>query len=130
MKRMALLLALVATLGMGGCSAAGRAEGVASVAVDGLERALAASPAPRLIDVREPDEYASGHVPGAESVPLGQVEAWATTQPKDAPYLIVCQTGRRSLRASSTLAGLGFSDVTNVEGGTSAWQAKGLPLAR
>lgn len=86
--------------------------------------------APLIVDVREPDEYAAGHVPGAINVPLGQVGEWAQDRPKDEAMLVICQSGRRSLKASQELAARGFTRVTNVEGGFRAWKERGMPVAR
>lgn len=83
---------------------------------------------PLILDVREPEEFAAGHVPGALNVPLRQVRAWAADQPKDRPILVICQSGRRSLRASAELAELGFTQVTNVQGGFRAWREGGHPV--
>lgn len=85
---------------------------------------------PLILDVREPAEFEAGHVPGAVNVPLGQVGAWARDRAKDDPVLVICQSGRRSLRASEELAAQGFTRVTNVEGGFRAWQDRGLPVER
>lgn len=84
---------------------------------------------PLIVDVREPAEYAAGHVPGAINVPLGTVGTWGEGRPKDEPLLIICQSGRRSLKASQELAARGFTRVTNVEGGFRAWKERGLPVA-
>jgi len=78
----------------------------------------------RLIDVRQPDEYTSGHIPGAVLVPLAEVpnrlEAFSPTETN---YL-VCRSGARSMRAAELLSARGF-DVINVAGGTLAWQDSG-----
>jgi rhodanese-related sulfurtransferase len=79
----------------------------------------------RLIDVREPDEYSAGHVPGAISIPLGHVpdridECVSTGE---TTYLI-CRSGARSANACAFLEDRGF-DVVNVVGGTMAWVTSG-----
>jgi rhodanese-related sulfurtransferase len=80
----------------------------------------------RLIDVRQPDEYAEVHIPEAVLVPLGEVpdrlDAFSTTETN---YL-VCRSGARSMRAAEFLADRGY-DVVNVAGGTLAWVASGRP---
>lgn len=80
-----------------------------------------------VIDVREPYEYASGHVPGATLVPLGSLPAHAAGLPGDQPVYIICATGNRSLTAARFLAGRGV-DAKSVAGGTSRWMARGLPV--
>lgn len=130
MRSKVLLAALTAVVLLGGCQGDSRAAGYASVPIETARQALAAASPSVLVDVREPDEFAAGRVPGAVNVPLATVAAWAQSQPKDRPYLIICRSGRRSLSASQTLVDAGFTRVTNVEGGTLAWEQQGLPLER
>lgn len=80
-----------------------------------------------LIDVREPDEYASGRVPGAISIPLAQLADRIDEVP-DGPVDVICQHGVRSLRGARILESAGRTDVASVTGGTSAWQESGRPL--
>lgn len=82
----------------------------------------------RVIDVREPDEYAAGHVPGARLVPLGEVPSRVAecVEGGGTTYLI-CRSGGRSATACQHLAGLGH-DVVNVAGGTMAWIMSGRPV--
>lgn len=125
MKALAMTLIALFTAG---CVAT--SDGIPSTSVDGAHAQLQTATPPLLLDVREPHEYAAGHAPGALNVPLGDVARWAATQPKDQNTLIICQSGRRSLSASKALQELGFTSVTNVEGGTSAWISQGLPIQR
>jgi rhodanese-related sulfurtransferase len=80
-----------------------------------------------IIDVRNPDEYEQGHVPGARLVPLPELPDRVGEVPAGAPLYLVCALGGRSLKASELLAGRGF-DVTNVAGGTKAWIEAGHPV--
>ncbi|MGT2754360.1 rhodanese-like domain-containing protein [Streptococcus ovis] len=73
-----------------------------------------------LIDVRETDEFAAGHVPGAINLPLSELVSRYTELDTDKPYHIICQMGGRSAQACAFLASEGC-DVTNVNGGTGAW---------
>ncbi|MGT2772133.1 rhodanese-like domain-containing protein [Streptococcus marimammalium] len=73
-----------------------------------------------LIDVRERDEYDSGHIPGAQNLPLSDFQSIYQTLNQEKDYYIVCQSGSRSLMASQFLTAKGYH-VINVEGGTSAW---------
>jgi len=79
-----------------------------------------------IIDVREPDEYAEGHVPGARPLPLGEVPERADEVPEGETVYVVCAVGGRSRRAAEHLAGLG-RDVVNVAGGTKGWIEAGHP---
>jgi rhodanese-related sulfurtransferase len=78
----------------------------------------------RLIDVREPDEYERGHVPGALSVPLSAVPEQVDLFRGDEPTYVICQGGGRSRRACEYVEAHGI-DAVNVEGGTGAWVASG-----
>lgn len=81
-----------------------------------------------LIDVRTPEEYANGHVPGALNLPLDQLEGRVKEIPDPASEVhVICQSGRRSQLASSQLAALGFRPV-NVQGGTAGWISQGYPV--
>lgn len=85
-----------------------------------------------LLDVREPDEYAALHAPGAKLIPLGEVQARLAeiAAYKDQPVVVVCRSGRRSAKAVELLKEAGFSRVSNVEGGMLAWQQAGLEVVR
>ena len=87
-----------------------------------LESALASGA--RLYDVREPDEYAAGHVPGAVLVPLGTVADHVDEFRGDGLAYVICKSGGRSMKACELLAGEGL-DVVNVTGGTMGWIAGG-----
>ena len=78
----------------------------------------------RLIDVREVDEYESGHVPGATLVVLGTVPDNVDAFRGDGPTYVICKSGGRSMRACEFLAGEGL-DVVNIAGGTMSWIAAG-----
>ena len=78
----------------------------------------------RVIDVREPMEYRTGHVPGAELIPLGQLSDKVDQLPTGEPVLVICASGNRSLSATDHLRRAGI-EAYSVAGGTSAWQAAG-----
>ena len=96
---------------------------------DAVER-LKSDPQARLIDVRQPQEFAHYRAPEATLIPLDELEArYASELPKDAHYLVVCERGGRSAQACGFLAAQGYANVANVAGGMSAWAGAGLPLA-
>ena len=101
---------------------------VPSIDVIEAERRLSAEgpEAPLLVDVRETDEFETVRVPGAVLMPLGAFAQTYEQLPRDRPLLLMCAAGRRSLAAADHLARNGFSDVTNVDGGITAWQRAGL----
>jgi len=81
-----------------------------------------------LVDVREPDEWASGHATGAVHIPLGQLPKRLHELPIDREILFICRSGRRSASAAHTAVAAGLGRVTNVRGGTIAWARAGLPV--
>ncbi len=83
-----------------------------------------------LIDVREPDEWAAGHVAGATHIPLGDLAARLAEVPRDRPVLLFCRSGNRSGKTTAFLRQQGYGQATNVEGGIVAWQGAGLPVTR
>ncbi len=86
------------------------------VSATGLD---ALGPRPRIIDVREPDEFSGelGHLPGAELVPLATVAEVAASWPRTERIVVVCRSGGRSARAARQLVELGFERVFNLSGG-------------
>ena len=80
-----------------------------------------------LLDVREIDEWAAGHAPGATHLPLSRLTPDAV--PAGATVLCVCRSGGRSGKATEALHNIGI-DAVNVAGGMSAWAACGLPVVR
>ncbi len=83
-----------------------------------------------LVDVREPNEYAAGHIPKARLVPLSKFLARPREHVATEPVVFVCQVGVRSALACEMAAAIGLRRVYNLEGGTSAWAAQGLPIER
>jgi rhodanese-related sulfurtransferase len=76
---------------------------VPAIDVTQLRLQLAAAPAPFLLDVREPWEYREGHVPGAQLIPLAELERRVNEVPRDRPILAICHSGQRSLAAAGYL---------------------------
>ena len=93
---------------------------------------VALAPRPRIIDVREPDEFTGqlGHVPGAELVPLATVFTAAQPWDRDQPIVVACRSGARSARAASSLIALGFKNLMNLDGGMGAYVEAGFPVER
>ncbi|SFH80135.1 rhodanese-like domain-containing protein [Pisciglobus halotolerans] len=76
-----------------------------------------------LIDVREADEFAAGHIPGATHVPLSGFPEAAEALDKNKHYHVICHSGGRSTMACEQLSQAGY-DVTNIMGGMSAWRGE------
>ncbi|GGS16976.1 hypothetical protein GCM10010269_65160 [Streptomyces humidus] len=81
-----------------------------------------------VVDVREADEYAAGHVPGARLMPLRTVPARCGELPTDRPVFVICASGNRSRSAADRMASRGI-DAYSVAGGTGAWAHSGRPIA-
>jgi rhodanese-related sulfurtransferase len=86
----------------------------------------------QVIDVRESDEYISGHLPESRNIPVARLaeRAGELDKFKEAPLILVCKTGARTTGACSQLEKLGFTRVHALEGGIEAWRAAGLPLKK
>jgi rhodanese-related sulfurtransferase len=85
-----------------------------------------------LIDVREPEEYAGGCLPGAVNIPRGVLEFRIDGHPqiqgrRDGEVILYCQSGGRSALAAEALAKLGFTRVVSLAGGYKGWSDAGLP---
>jgi rhodanese-related sulfurtransferase len=98
------------------------------VPVVGIEEVAGRSPGTLLIDVREPEEYAHGHVPGAINLPQAELATRLAEVPQDRPVMMICQSGYRSLRSAQFLAQMGYDKVATVTGGTAAWRASGRTI--
>ena len=93
-----------------------------------------------LIDVREPAEFETGHIPGSINIPRGVLEFQVDAHPavanvsdpalshKERPIVVVCRTGGRAALSGVNLQRLGFSGVRSIAGGVIAWGGGGLPL--
>ena len=76
-----------------------------------------------ILDVREQDEYDSGHIPGAVRLPVGTIDEETAAEvipEKDSTVLVYCRSGNRSKTASSALAGLGYTNIYEF-GGINTW---------
>jgi rhodanese-related sulfurtransferase len=83
-----------------------------------------------ILDVRQPEEYASGHIPGATLIPIGQLERRANELPRDREIVVVCRSGGRSAMGRDILKKAGFTNVTSMAQGMNAWKAAGYPIVQ
>jgi rhodanese-related sulfurtransferase len=83
-----------------------------------------------ILDVRNPDEWERGHIPGATLIPLPELQARLAEVPRDRPIAVHCQRGARSAAGAATLDAAGFANVHDVTGGYAAWEAAGLPTTK
>ncbi|WP_454831461.1 rhodanese-like domain-containing protein [Pseudoxanthomonas wuyuanensis] len=105
-----------------------------------LEVTAARADGALLIDVREPDEFAAGHLPQAINLPRGVLEFRIQAHPamacqasealslRERPLVLYCLTGGRAALAADSLQQLGFERVKSMAGGITAWREAGLPL--
>lgn len=77
-----------------------------------------------LLDVREPDEVALGHIPGVVPIPKGAVPSRLTEVPQDQDVVVICRSGGRSGAITEVLLGAGYTRVRNLSGGTMAYSAQ------
>jgi rhodanese-related sulfurtransferase len=81
-----------------------------------------------ILDVRQPDEWATGHIEGATLIPLGELQARSGELPRDRSIVVVCRSGNRSAQGRDILLAAGFTQVTSLAGGMTDWIAAGLPV--
>jgi rhodanese-related sulfurtransferase/glyoxylase-like metal-dependent hydrolase (beta-lactamase superfamily II) len=105
-------------------------EGVAAINAEKYSLKLKRrEPGILYVDVREPEEYASGHIPGTVNFPLSELSFHLPELKAAKRVYLSCRIGRRSRLAARTLDYLGFGDVVDVSGGIQAWQNAGLPVS-
>jgi len=81
-----------------------------------------------VLDVRSPEEFAAGHVPGAVNIPHDRIAERLSEVPKDKDVVLYCQSGRRAGIAAQVLAEQGYTRLFHLEGDIAAWKANGRPL--
>lgn len=82
-----------------------------------------------VVDVRDPAEFAAGHLPNARNIPLAEIDKRAADLPQGKPVLVCCASGSRSGRAVAALR-QGGREVFNLAGGLQAWREAGLPVVK
>jgi len=105
---------------------------IQEVPVDAAEQAI--READVVLDVREADEFATGHVPGAILVPRGLLEFKLSSTPalsgRDLKVVLYCKTSGRAALAACAMHDMGYLDVRSIAGGFDAWAAAGKPVMR
>ena len=129
LARAAALALVVAACGAAGPSAA------PSTTASTLAALVSVAEADRLrtvgalvLDVREPSEWAAGHIDGATLIPLGTLSGRLGEVPRDRSIVVVCHSGNRSAQGRDILIAAGFASVTSMDGGMTAWLAEGRPV--
>lgn len=134
----AVTTTLALSWALAGCAGSGSADGtVAATTVDGVKHlgvkgfaALAGAPTTVVLDVRTPEEFAAGHLPGARDVDFRSVDfdAQLATLDKRATYAVYCHSGNRSGQALQRMQAAGFTQVADLDGGVTAWTQAGNSL--
>jgi rhodanese-related sulfurtransferase len=101
--------------------------GVSMIEVDAADAAELIDSGALLLDVREPEEWEAGHVPGASFVPLGSLPLRLGELPTDRRIVVMCRVGGRSAVATEALVLAGL-DAVNLAGGIVAWAAEERPV--
>lgn len=94
-----------------------------------LQEKLINGKRPYVLDVRQPEEFSSGHIIAAKLIPLGEVGRRIKELPVDREIVCVCQSGNRSVAATRKLLTAGLNAI-NMEGGMIAWQRARLPIKK
>jgi rhodanese-related sulfurtransferase len=129
----ALILVLLALAACGGEESAPAVEAIDPATLPetvdvATVNALQDHPGVFLLDVREPDEYAAGHIPNITLIPMGEVAARLSELPRDKEIIVTCRTGNRSGQVADFLREQGFTNVHNMAGGIVAWEEAGYGI--
>jgi rhodanese-related sulfurtransferase len=81
-----------------------------------------------ILDVRQPEEWEQGHIPGSTLIPLGELPGRLGEVPQDKEIVVVCRSGNRSTKGRDILLDAGYKQVASMAGGVTQWQRKGLPV--
>jgi len=121
----ALLVCLALVL-----SACGKDETTATITAADLAGRIGKGTAPAIFDVRTPEEYEAGHIPGAINIPhdrlADRIGEFAPYQ--DMEVVVYCRSGKRAGIAETALAAAGFRNVKDLEGHMQQWEADGYPM--
>lgn len=102
---------------------------VASITAEELSEKMKFGKHPLILDVRQPNEFRTGHISGAKLIPLNDLPRRKGELPKGREIVCVCASGNRSTSASKMLAKEGYN-VSNMKGGMLAWRHAKLPMQK
>lgn len=128
MRRRTIALSFILLLAAVGCAESG-AE-APSISPSELDARNRSGDAPVVIDVRTPEEYAAGHIPGAVNIPYDSVAERIAEVDASNGVALYCMVGPRARMGEAALLRAGYESVLHLEGGLAAWQAAGLPVER
>ena len=131
-----LISALIAVVLAAGCAATGASTAPGGSTLAALAKTVSVAEAAALrddgafmLDVREPDEWAAGHIPDATLIPLGELSSRVGELERNQRIVVVCRSGNRSAEGRDILLEAGFPTVTSLDGGMTEWAAAGMPMA-
>lgn len=130
MRTFAIVVTLALFVGAQGFAQSDAPREAPGIAPSELNERRESGTAPVVIDVRTPEEFAAGHIPGALNIPFDQVAERISEV--DAPHgvALYCMVGPRARKGEAALHAAGFTAVLHLEGGLAAWQAGGFPIER
>ena len=102
---------------------------ISSISATDLNDRLKNGKRPLVLDVRQPDEYRTGHIPGAKLIPLNRLSGRTNELSQNREIVCVCASGNRSSSATRLLVKAGFNAI-NMKGGMSSWRRAGLPVKK
>lgn len=138
MRTIIIMAAIVSAAAFGACTTAPttRTDAPAMVTKKGISEMSPAEARPgieaaysQFVDVRTPEEFASGHAYRTRNIPLDTLAQNLDKLEKNEPVYVICETGRRSKQAAEILDAAGFVRVITITGGTAAWREAGMPMA-
>ena len=122
------LLALIGAVSLAADAGAGAAVDISSQEALALQKS---GEGLLFVDVRTPEEYASGHVPGAVNIPKDQLPSRLSELESARDRVVVyCERGPRAQAAAATLTQAGFTGVRHLTGDMAGWRAAGLPIEK
>jgi len=132
LRLIAWVLLLALTLGVTAHLAAAAPEAVRLVTAAEAKRMQERTPGVRVVDVRTPEEFQGGHLKNAVLLPVDTVEARAAAVLKDKhqPLLVYCHSGTRSAKAAKILKSQGYTAISDLSGGITAWREAGFPIVK
>jgi rhodanese-related sulfurtransferase len=103
---------------------------VPSISNQALAEEIKSGKPPLILDVRTPEEFQAGHIPGAVNIPHDQLASRLSELPisKSDEVVVHCEKGARAAKAESVLVASGYTHVVDLQGHMSAWRESGLPV--
>ena len=128
LNRIGISIAVVALIATAASSEESESTKAPSISPAELHSQRESGTAPVVIDVRTPEEYASGHIPDAVNIPFDQIAERISEV--DAPHgvALYCMVGPRARKGEAALLAVGYQKTFHIEGGLAAWQEAGLPV--